>query len=473
MWWGVVPSVQAGGAPFAGPRIEPGEVRWAGADAFGRWSVVAGARRASGDDAEFDPAFALPLDPSLKRRAIAAEATSGRLALDAVRSLGFGERLDLHVGARRAGLALREDTAESGGSLDERASTRAVRSQVDATMAWSRPGRWGPFAWTRSLTLRLASDTQDVRRVLDSGWTGARSVVRRDGAGEQRISLEGRQSFDLLRDVGFEGAMRLERHRLKADPADEANAFLQDTRLSTRAELRWTPAAAIAFFARTSRGAEDASSSWLARDPFRGGVAVAADPASLARGSDFGGRWAAGALDLGVTAWRRDLPFSLGYSEGGTIVSALPSSRHGLAATLSWRPATRLAIDAAFFLDRSRVSDRPALPGAPQVFGSAGATMRMTRDWDAKLRVNYLGPREAIEEAPSLKSTTLANLELVRWFGRTTRISLDVFNVFNQRPVAVDGLAAARMGLADGTGDSFLSSPAEPRAFLLKFRTRF
>jgi hypothetical protein len=97
----------------------------------------------------------------------------------------------------------------------------------------------------------------------------------------------------------------------------------------------------------------------------------------------------------------------------------------------------------------------------------------MSRDWDAKLSVSYLGPRDNVDEGASLDSTTLANLQVVRWFGRTTRISLDVFNLFNQRTRAVDSLVASRSGILDGTGETFLSSPAEPRGFLLKLRTRF
>ena len=470
---GAGPSAAAGGSLFATPRPEPGDVRWDGADAFGRWSLVAGARRVAGDDAALDAPFALPLDPRLRRRAIATDAASGRLALDAVRALGSGERLDLHFGASRAGLSLRDDTAASRGALDETAATRAVRTRVDATLAWSTPGRWGPLSWMRSLALRIGSDTQDTRTLLDARWNGAQSVLRRDEAAEQRVSLEARQGFDLLRDLSFDTGVRLERRRLKADPAEAPVAFAQDTLLASRAELRWAPLPTLSFFARTIRGLDDASATALARDPFRGGIAVGSDPLSSAAGREAGTRWTRGALQLGVTAWNYRLPDSLGFSETGPLLTPGVSARHGFSTTLSYGPAPGLAIDASLFLDRARAADGPALPGAPQVFGSAGATLRMTRDWDAKLRVNYLGPRDAIEEAPVLKGTTLANLELVRWFGRTTRISLDVFNVFNQRPVTVDSFAAARLGLADGTGESFLSSPAEPRAFLLKFRTRF
>src|SRR5262249_15515377 len=124
-------------------------------------------------------------------------------------------------------------------------------------------------------------------------------------------------------------------------------------------------------------------------------------------------------------------------------------------------------------LDAARMSGGPALPGAPRVFGSAGATLRMARDWDAKLSVSYLGPRDALDDAQALRATTMANFEVVRWLGRTTRVSLDVFNVFDQRATVVDSLAASRTGLLDGMGESFLASPAEPRGFLVKFRTRF
>jgi hypothetical protein len=153
--------------------------------------------------------------------------------------------------------------------------------------------------------------------------------------------------------------------------------------------------------------------------------------------------------------------------------SVMPTVRIVPALGLRYAPAPWIDARADLLFDSSRDADGPPLPGAARVFGSAGATFRMSRDWDAKLSVSYLGPRDNVDEGAALRSSTLANFQLVGWFGRTTRLSLDVFNVFNQRARVVDTFVASRTGLLDGTGEKFLLSPADPRGFLLKLRTRF
>ena len=112
-------------------------------------------------------------------------------------------------------------------------------------------------------------------------------------------------------------------------------------------------------------------------------------------------------------------------------------------------------------------------PGAPRVLGSANATVRMSRDWDAAVGVSYLDRRDGIDERATQSGAALVNGELVRWFGRTTRISFHVFNALNHRVEPVDAFDAVRLGWLEGTGETFLATPTEPRAFLVKFRTRF
>ena len=68
-------------------RIGPGEVRWTGDDARGRWSLVAGARREPWDPGEPGDAAALPGAGLESRHALFADSASGRLAFDAQREL--------------------------------------------------------------------------------------------------------------------------------------------------------------------------------------------------------------------------------------------------------------------------------------------------------------------------------------------------------------------------------------------------
>jgi hypothetical protein len=110
----------------------------------------------------------------------------------------------------------------------------------------------------------------------------------------------------------------------------------------------------------------------------------------------------------------------------------------------------------------------------PARLATAGATLRGLHGWTASLFVSYLGPRQASEDSlPRLRSSSVVNARLVRNLSKTTRLTFDVFNVFD-RPVAqIDQFAASRLAGPEATHENFLFHPAEPRGLRLRLRTTF
>ena len=96
------------------------------------------------------------------------------------------------------------------------------------------------------------------------------------------------------------------------------------------------------------------------------------------------------------------------------------------------------------------------------------------RGWSASLFVSPFGSGEAIEdEGERLRSSTLVNGRLTFNLSKQARVSLDIFNVFQQRIPAIDYYAASRLWGRPGMADDFLFHPAEPRGFRLRLRTTF
>jgi hypothetical protein len=105
---------------------------------------------------------------------------------------------------------------------------------------------------------------------------------------------------------------------------------------------------------------------------------------------------------------------------------------------------------------------------------SAGATMKAPNGWSASLFVSDFGSRQAIEDvAVRTRSSSFVNARLSRNLSRQTRVSLDVFNIFDHRLGSVDYFSTTRVWAQPGAGDNFLFNPAEPRGFRINLRTTF
>jgi outer membrane receptor protein involved in Fe transport len=114
-----------------------------------------------------------------------------------------------------------------------------------------------------------------------------------------------------------------------------------------------------------------------------------------------------------------------------------------------------------------------ACAGAAERTVTAATTVRTPSGWTASLLVNSLGNRDSFTEEMRVKPSTFVNARLSRNLSKNTRLSLDVFNVFDRRVTDFDYFSAARLSPGPAASDSFLFSPAEPRGFRVKLRTTF
>jgi outer membrane receptor protein involved in Fe transport len=105
---------------------------------------------------------------------------------------------------------------------------------------------------------------------------------------------------------------------------------------------------------------------------------------------------------------------------------------------------------------------------------AAGATVRDRSGWSASLFVAYVDRLDFVDE-PSVRlaSTPVVNATLARRLTRSSRVSFDVFNVFDRKAPGVDYLTASQAWDPAGIADTFLFHPAEPRGFRIRFRATF
>lgn len=103
---------------------------------------------------------------------------------------------------------------------------------------------------------------------------------------------------------------------------------------------------------------------------------------------------------------------------------------------------------------------------------SAGTTFRGPGSWSARLFVSDLGPGNE-EDGPLLRSSTTVGAQLSVRLDRSTRVNIDVFNVFDRKGGEVDYFTGSRLFRQPGTFDGYLTHPAEGRGFRLSLTARF
>ena len=106
--------------------------------------------------------------------------------------------------------------------------------------------------------------------------------------------------------------------------------------------------------------------------------------------------------------------------------------------------------------------------------GLAGATVKAP-GWRASLFVTYLGPRQAVEdESVQWRPTSFVNARLTHSLSKTTRLTFDVFNIFDRRVDDLDYFQASRLrATATGPAQNYLFHPGEPRGFRILLRKTF
>lgn len=438
-------TVLAAPGRFAPPVPEARDIRFDGADAGQRWSLVASASRSPGDPLEGDRA-------------------TGRLAFDWT---GFAPAGQWRGSAFANASELRHDRFQPGAdALDERhertqRTTRFGASLGFATRDWD-------------LTARAEQQSLEAREGLRNGASGARSPFDVHGASLARLSArlasQVRLPLGTLQLAVEPMALRIAADDGALEGHDAVNLVAGTIGWRLPLAGRWTLGAAL------GRGPAATDDSRALRNPLQGGFVTVLDPALQAKHREVSLAWRGAAADVTATAFHDSTPAALTFQDAGWSLAPRPVVRQGVHVAWRYDVSRFLSLDAQGTFAAARFADgaREKVPGAPVAFGTAGAMLRVPKGWSAWLFVSTLGPRDATgDEAPRIRSTTRVNAQVQHRISRQTRVSLDVFNVFDHRVSEVDAFAASRAAPPAGMGESFLFRPTDARGFLLRVRTTF
>ena len=214
------------------------------------------------------------------------------------------------------------------------------------------------------------------------------------------------------------------------------------------------------------------------------GATLTVDPATLepldrvkplvrAKGAEVGVRSTSlKGFQTTFAVWLLDLDSELVFSgDAGATEPSRASRRVGFEWANYWSVNPWLTFDADLAYSRARFTQYdPAgdhIPGAIEGVASAGLSVSNLAGFFGSLRYRYFGPRALIEDN-SVRSaaSTEVNLRAGYRLTKVLRVTLDVFNLFNQQSSDIDYYYASRLPgePLDGVNDIH-SHPVDKRTF--------
>ena len=465
-----------------GPREKaptPGEslLRFSQANALAKWNLTASASREP-----WDPTQPLALISRTEPfDAIAGDSSRASLAFEWQRRLDSG-RIEAAAFASRRDVSLFSDLSRfAGETQDERYEQREQRSLFGAAVRWSGGERLGGLPSATSVSARLRSESIDAEGVMSAHGARAFDPLREDRLRQSVAGFTLENETRLVHGLKSVASVRYDGYRFGvasdlAGHGGHGSGGLVSPHLSLIA----MPGTSTEVFLSTGRGyrADDPRTPGAVLDPRSGAPLGLLDPLATLATTAVGvrGEWIP-KVTTSVSMFRSTADSELAFTgETGVAEFARPTVRQGVQASLRYAPTPWLAFDIRAAVLRARFGDgaHEYIPGAAERNASAGATLKVLNGWNASLFVSYFGARAPVDdEGARLKSTTSVNARLSRNLTKSTRVTFDVFNVFDQRGGDIDYFSTTRVWSQPGAGDSFLFNPAEPRGFRIKFRTTF
>jgi hypothetical protein len=407
-----------------------------------------------GNTARYSLAFAMH-----KRNAI------GQFELDAY---ALQSRLDL-----LSNFTFWLDNPDQGDQF-EQAEHRRVAG-LNASQAWS--ASLGAIELRNKVGLQTRYD-QLAPVGLYSASAGQRlNTIREDKVREASAGLYLESAAQWSPVVRSVAGLRYDAYRfdVAGTNAGKASAGIVSPKLS----LVFGPWYKTEYFANIGRGFHSNDARATTGASAADGNAVT--PLVASRGAELGVRSElVPGLQSSLALWRLDLDSELLFvGDAGDTEPSRASRRRGIEWNNHYIATPWLLFDLDLAASRARFTGHdPAgnrIPGAIDKVASFGVTVNGPGRWFGAFETRYFGPRPLVEDnSVRSASTALAYARVGYKIGARTRLTLDVFNLFDKAASDIDYYYASRLPgePADGVADRHFH-PVEPRTARLSLVHNF
>lgn len=256
-----------------------------------------------------------------------------------------------------------------------------------------------------------------------------------------------------------------------------------DQKISPKINVIYAPTPSIAFYANYGAGfhSNDARGTTITVDPAdQNTPASKVDPLVKAMGSELGIRTElAKGWTSSLSLWKLDMASELLFiGDAGTTEPSAPSKRYGVEWNNFYAINNNLSLDfdlawahARFINDGNQPS---FIPGAVSSTVNIGLSFDNTGPWFGSVRWRHVGPRPLTEDgSTSSNSSSLANLRLGYKINSKTKISVDIYNLFNQHSNDIEYAYTSQLANESSPVFDKHIHPTEPRSVRVTLAHRF
>jgi hypothetical protein len=361
------------------------------------------------------------------------------------------------------------------------------RTLAGFNMAQSWTADWGGLAVRNKVGLQVRQDRLDPVGIYATVARVRTGTVRADRVRETSAGLYIENVVQWQPWLRSVAGLRYDAYAFRVDGSSAGDSGRADAHIvSPKLSLIFGPWRRTELFVNAGRGfhSNDARGTTQTRLP--DGTAAAAAPAMpvtplvATRGAELGLRTeAVPGLQSSLALWRLDIDSELVFvGDAGATAPSRASLRHGIEWNNHYAAAPGVLLDVDLAASRARYADQgPAgddIPGSLNRVVSFGVTVDRGR-WSGGFEVRHFGPRPLVEDGGVRSaSTTLAYARIGYRIAPRTRLTLDVFNLFDRKASDIDYYYPSRLpGEPAGGVDDIHFHPVEPRAVRLTLQHSF
>ncbi|HTQ00260.1 MAG TPA: TonB-dependent receptor [Casimicrobiaceae bacterium] len=310
------------------------------------------------------------------------------------------------------------------------------------------------------------------------------SVTRQDDVVESSAGVYAEndtQWNDWLRSVL---GLRYDWYRFNVDSDNPENSGnVTSGIVSPKASLIFGPWYKTEYFLNAGYGfhSNDARGVTAKVDPKTGDSVDPATPLVRSKGAEVGARTEAiPNVQSSLALWYLTLGSELVFEgDAGTTDIGRPSQRYGVEWNTRWRPLPYLFVDLDVAWNHAQFTDDAPegnyIPGAPNSVVSAGVAIDKYGPWSAALFLTYIGSYPLIEDNSVRSSpSTVVDAQLGYQITSSTKVRLDVFNLFNAQTNDIEYYYTSRLPgePPEGVNDVHFH-PGEKRSFRVTLSYNF
>ncbi len=351
------------------------------------------------------------------------------------------------------------------------------RRAAGGSLAWSQPLS-GDGRWRLHTGAELRHDDIDPVGLYLTTARARHATIREDAVQQTQSGIWAGVETRWTAWLRSEAGLRYDRvdYDVKSDLAANSGSGSDDL-VSPKLSLALGPWNDTELFLAAGQGfhGNDIRGATITVDPVDGVTPVdQVTPLVEANGFEAGVRTAIlPRTQLSLALWQLEIDSELLFvGDGGTTEASRPSRRRGVELGVYARPTDWMIVDADFAWSKPRFrDDDPAgdrIPGAVERVASVGVTFDHDSGWYGGARLRYLGPSALIEDnSVRGPSSTLVNLEAGRRFGERLRLTLGIFNAFDEKASDIQYFYESQLPGEPAPVEDIHFHPVEPRTFRL------